>query len=52
LIGGAPFHAVVHDGQRYDCGNKVGFLEANVALALERDDLGGDVQEALRRLLA
>ena len=51
LIGGAPFHAVVHDGQRYDCGNKVGFLEANVALALERDDLGGDVEETLRRLL-
>ena len=51
LIGGAPFHAVVHDGQRYDCGNKVGFLEANVALALERDDLGGDVEQTLRRLL-
>jgi len=51
LIGGAPFHAVVHDGQRYDCGNKVGFLEANVALALQRDDLGGDVEATLRRLL-
>jgi UTP--glucose-1-phosphate uridylyltransferase len=52
LIGGAPFHAVVHDGQRYDCGNKVGFLEANIALALERDDLGDDVAGTLRRLLA
>jgi UTP--glucose-1-phosphate uridylyltransferase len=51
LIGGAPFHAVVHDGQRYDCGNKVGFLEANVALALQRDDLGGEVEATLRRLL-
>jgi len=51
LIGDAPFHAVVHDGARYDCGNKVGFLEANVALALERDDLGGDVEQTLRRLL-
>ncbi|MEN8235175.1 MAG: UTP--glucose-1-phosphate uridylyltransferase [Actinomycetota bacterium] len=51
LIGGSPFHAVVHDGQRYDCGTKVGFLEANVALALERDDLDGDVAATLRRLL-
>ena len=51
LLGGAPFHAVVHDGQRYDCGNKVGFLEANIALALERDDLGSDVRDVLRRLL-
>jgi UTP--glucose-1-phosphate uridylyltransferase len=51
LIGGAPFHAVVHSGRRFDCGNKVGFLEANIALALERDDLGGDVEAALRRLL-
>ena len=51
LIGGAPFHAVVHDGPRYDCGTKVGFIEANVALALERDDLDGDVAATLRRLL-
>jgi UTP--glucose-1-phosphate uridylyltransferase len=50
LIGGLPFHAVVHDGPRYDCGNKVGFLEANVALALERDDLGGDVRTTLLKL--
>jgi len=51
LIGGAPFHAVVHEGARYDCGTKIGFLEANIALALERDDLGGDVAATLRRLL-
>jgi UTP--glucose-1-phosphate uridylyltransferase len=51
LIGGAPFHAVVHTGRRFDCGNKVGFLEANIALALEREDLGSDVEAALRRLL-
>lgn len=52
LIGDLPFHAVVHDGPRYDCGNKVGFLEANIALALERDDLGGDVEATLRQLLS
>jgi len=50
LIGGQPFNAVIHDGSRYDCGSKVGLLEANVALALERDDLVG-VESAVRRAL-
>jgi UTP-glucose-1-phosphate uridylyltransferase len=51
LIGAKPFHGLVHSGSRYDCGTKVGFLEANVALALERDDLDGDVAAAVRRAL-
>jgi len=51
LIGAAPFHAVVFDGSRYDCGTKLGFLEANIALALERADLGGDVAAILKRML-
>ncbi|GMQ85792.1 MAG: UTP--glucose-1-phosphate uridylyltransferase GalU [Acidimicrobiia bacterium] len=50
LIGGQPFDAVIHEGSRYDCGSKVGLLEANVALALERDDLDG-VESAVRRAL-
>jgi len=50
LIGGLPFDALVHTGTRFDCGSKVGLLEANVALAMERDDLDG-VEEAVRRAL-
>ena len=50
LIGGRPFDAVVHVGSRFDCGSKVGLLEANVALAMERDDLEG-VEAAVRRAL-
>ncbi len=50
LIGGLPFDAVIHEGSRFDCGSKVGLLEANVALALEREDLKG-VDEAIRRAL-
>ena len=46
-----PFHAVELSGRRYDCGTKVGYLEANVALALERKDLGGDAEAAVRRAL-
>jgi UTP--glucose-1-phosphate uridylyltransferase len=51
MVGTAPFHAVIHEGPRYDCGSKVGFIEATVALALERDDLGPAVADTLRRLL-
>ncbi len=50
LIGGKPFDAVIHEGARFDCGSKVGLLEANVAIALERDDLEG-VEAAVRRAL-
>lgn len=32
-------HGVRFDGVRYDCGSKIGFLEANLAYALERDDM-------------
>jgi UTP--glucose-1-phosphate uridylyltransferase len=47
-----PFHAVRFDGQIYDCGSKVGFLLANFALALERDDLAGPLREEMQKLLA
>lgn len=50
-IGKHPFHSVELVGRRYDCGTKVGYLEANVALALERTDLGGDAEAAVRRAL-
>jgi len=52
LIGGAPFNGIRLGGTRYDCGTKIGFLEANIAFALERDDLGCDVYERLERVLA
>ncbi len=51
LIGVGPFHAVPVRGTRYDCGTKLGFLEANVALALSRRDLGGDPRQALHAIL-
>ena len=47
-----PFHAVLVEGRRVDCGTKVGFLEANVAVALQRaDELDGDVRGTLKALL-
>jgi UTP--glucose-1-phosphate uridylyltransferase len=52
MIGDQPFHAVTFDGQRYDCGSKTGFVEATLALALDRDDIGADVRRIAQRLLA
>jgi UTP--glucose-1-phosphate uridylyltransferase len=46
-----PFHAVRFDGTIYDCGSKLGFLLANVAYALEREDLAGPLQEEIAQLL-
>ena len=51
MIGDQPFHAVTFDGNRYDCGSKLGFVEATLALALEREDMGADVRAMAQRLL-
>lgn len=51
LIGRQPFHAVRFKGERFDCGDKVGFLLANVALALDRPDLAPAFRQGLAALL-
>ena len=52
LIGQQPFSGVMFDGQRYDCGDKAGYIQANLALALARDDIGPVVRDFARQLLA
>jgi len=47
LIGKMPFHAVETTCERYDCGSKEGFLEANIAVGLKRPDIA----PALRAIL-
>ena len=49
MIGGSEFHGLRFEGQRFDCGDKIGFFEANVAFALERDELGDDIADVLKR---
>lgn len=51
MIGVSPFHALRYDGQRYDCGHRQGFLEANVAVSLHRADTAAETREMLNRLL-
>lgn len=48
LIGTQPFHGVTVSATRYDCGDKAGFVTANIALALERDDIGPAVRAFLK----
>lgn len=48
LIGRQPFHGLRFEGRRFDCGDKLGFLEANIAYALERDELSADLRRLLR----
>jgi UTP--glucose-1-phosphate uridylyltransferase len=48
LIGSQPFHGVRYEGRRFDCGDKAGYLEAQVAFALARDDMA----PAMRKILA
>ena len=52
MIGEQPFHAVTFAGKRYDCGSKIGFVEATLAIALERPDMADEVRAMAKRLLA
>ena len=44
MIGTQPFHAYKFEGRRFDCGDKAGFITANIALAVDRDDIGATVR--------
>lgn len=48
LIGRVPFHAVKTSCERYDCGDKVGFLHANIAVGLKRPDIAPALKAILR----
>ena len=52
LIGNQPFHGYTFDGQRFDCGDKAGYIQANLALALARADIGPAVRSFAEGLLA
>jgi UTP--glucose-1-phosphate uridylyltransferase len=47
MIGVQPFHAFAFEGERHDCGSAAGFVIANIALALRRDDVGTAVRDYL-----
>jgi UTP--glucose-1-phosphate uridylyltransferase len=51
LLERQPFHALNYDGVTYDCGDPIGLLRANVAVALKHPELGDAARAALRALL-
>jgi UTP--glucose-1-phosphate uridylyltransferase len=50
LVGHQPFHGFRFEGQRFDCGDKVGFLQANIVVGLSRPDMAGPLREILKSL--
>jgi UTP--glucose-1-phosphate uridylyltransferase len=46
-----PFYGLKFEGRSFDCGSKVGFLSANVAYALARDDIAPAFRAELKHLL-
>jgi UTP--glucose-1-phosphate uridylyltransferase len=50
LVGRQPLHAYRFDGERYDCGSAAGFVIANLAMALTRDDVSAQVREFIAAL--
>ncbi|HWH18726.1 MAG TPA: UTP--glucose-1-phosphate uridylyltransferase GalU [Allosphingosinicella sp.] len=44
LIGSQPFHGLTFEGDRHDCGDKTGFVIANIALAMAREDVAPAVR--------
>jgi UTP--glucose-1-phosphate uridylyltransferase len=45
------FYGLKFAGRSFDCGSKIGFLAANVAYALERDDIAGEFRAEIARLI-
>ncbi len=48
MIGTTPFHGLRYEGRRFDCGDKIGFLEAQIAFALQRPEMAAQVRAFLR----
>ena len=51
LMGSKPFHGLKFHGQTYDCGDKLGFLAANVASGLAHPELGAKFRQLLDGML-
>jgi UTP--glucose-1-phosphate uridylyltransferase len=52
LLAHEPVFAYSYVGKRYDCGSKLGYLEATVDFALKHPQLGADFQELVERVAA
>ena len=51
-IGKASFTGLRFSGERFDCGSKLGFLQANVAFGLTSPEMAGDLRDWMAGRLA
>jgi UTP--glucose-1-phosphate uridylyltransferase len=51
MLDDAEVYAYRFSGDRYDCGNKLGYLQATVAYGLAHDEVGNSFDEYLRNIL-
>ena len=51
-IGAAPFKGLRFTGERFDCGSKLGFLQANIAFGLADQTLHGDLRAWMKGRLS
>ncbi len=51
MIGDVPFYGYRFEGKRYDCGHKVGYIEANIAFALASEEIRGQVKKLLKQFV-
>jgi len=51
MIGTFVYYGLLFEGKRFDCGSRLGFLQANISYALCRDDVGAELKKYLHELL-
>lgn len=49
LIGGQPFHGLRFDGDHFDCGSRLGFIEANLVYGMKDSEIGGNVTKIVKK---
>ncbi|HRW30788.1 MAG TPA: sugar phosphate nucleotidyltransferase, partial [Emcibacteraceae bacterium] len=49
MLGHIPFHGLLFDGERFDCGDKTGFILANIAFAMAREDMRDGIKDYLAK---
>ncbi len=49
LIGKQPFHTLTHNGKSYDCGSRLGFIEANIVFGMSDEEIGDGVRDLLKK---
>lgn len=49
LIEEQPFHGMRFEGKSYDCGSRIGFIEANIAFGCQDPEIGDAVRELVQK---